>query len=144
MCCFTERLSSPDKEHSLKIPQVQCNLTQFPVSNKIRLKAGKRKHQPFANPSGTGERRASHTLLGSRGSGSLTTLFPKILLPTALSAMPSTTVEVIRAAQLTSALMECLVVFLRNVYVVVSVPANVIAFFFLFFLEYAMLENYLG
>ena len=107
MCCFTERLPLPNKEHSHRMPHVQCNLTQLPMRNKIRLKAGKKKHLPLANPSSAGERRASHGLLGSQGSDSLTMPFHEILLPTALSAMQSTKVEVIIwAAQLTSALIK--------------------------------------
>lgn len=110
MCCFTERLLLPNKEPSHRVPEVQCNLAQLPMRNKMRLKAGEKKHLPFANPSGAGERRISHALLGSWGSDSLTMPFPKILLPTALSAMQSTKVEVMRAAQLTSALIKYAVV----------------------------------
>lgn len=76
------------------------------MRNKIKLKAGKKKHLPFANPSSAREMRASHALLGSWGSDSLIMPFAKILLLTALSAMQSTKVEVIWAAQLTSALIK--------------------------------------
>lgn len=107
MCCFTQGLPLPDKEHSHRIPQVQCSLIQFPMRNKIRLKSGKRKYLPFANPSSAGERRASHVPLHSQGSDYLLITLPKILLPTALC---NAKVEVIWAAQLTSALIEHLVV----------------------------------
>ena len=88
----------PDKEHSHRIAHVQCDLTQSLMRNKTRLKAVKKKQLPFANPSSSGGRRASHALLGWRGSGSLTVPFPKILLPTAISTAQSAEVEVIWAA----------------------------------------------
>lgn len=84
MCFFPEGLPLPNKEHGHRIPQVQRNFIQLPMTNKIRLKAGKRKYLPFANPSSSGERRASHALLHSRGSDYLLIRLPKILLPTAL------------------------------------------------------------
>lgn len=125
--CFFTGLSLPDKEHSHRIPQVQCILIQLPMRNKTRLEAGKRKCLPFANPSSTGERRASHVLLHSQGSDYLLIMLPKILLPTALCS----------AAYKSGSNLGCTVDFssdrtlgcvMCNAHVIVSVPANVIAF----------------
>lgn len=125
--CFFTGLSLPDKEHSHRIPQVQCNLIQLPMRNKTRLEAGKRKCLPFANPSSTGERRASHVLLHSQGSDYLLIMLPKILLPTALCS----------AAYKSGSNLGCTVDFssdrtlgcvMCNAHVIVSVPVNVIAF----------------
>lgn len=127
MCCFTQGLPLPDKEHSHRISQVQCNLIQFPMRNKIRLKAGKRKYLPFANPSSAGERRASHVPLHSQGSDYLLITLPKILLPTALC----------NAVYKSGSNLGCTVDFssdrtlgcvMCNAHVIVSAPANVIAF----------------
>lgn len=127
MCFFTEGLTLPNKEHSHRIPQVQCNLIQLPMRNKIRLKAGKRKYLPFANPSSAGERRASHVLLHSRDSDYLLITLPKILLPTALC----------NAVYKSGSNLGCTVDFssertlgcaMCNTHVIVSVPVNVIAF----------------
>lgn len=100
----------------------------------MRLKAEKKKHLPFGNASSAGERRAHHALLGSWGSDSLSMTFPKMLLPTALcnAAYTSGSNRGCAADFSSEKILGCV---MRNVHVIVSMPANVIAFG----LEYTML-----
>lgn len=140
--CFFTGLLLPNKEHSHRIPQLQCNLIQLPMRNKIRLKAGKRKYLPFANPSSAGERRASHVLLHSRDSDYLLITLPKILLPTALC----------NAAYKSGSNLGCTVDFSSErtelntwlCYVQCSCYCQCASKCHCFFWEYTMSENHLG